>query len=243
VQVATVLALSTLAVPAWSAGEATPPAKAVTFAKGASAATVRGTLQGRGDASYRVNARAGQTLTVSLKSRNASLNVNVLPPGSTVAMFIGTTQGTDARLVLPTDGDYVLQVYLVRAAGRRGEQAGYTLDVGVTGQALRPLPGTQDAKLPGTPHHASASVRCQPPGPEAGGMCQAFVTRRGTDGTATVELRGANGLLRRVLFVKGQPVASDATEAITATRDGDRITVKVGNDESFEIVEAFLTGG
>lgn len=106
---AAAVALASLAVPAWSAGEAAAPAKAVAFAKGTSSTGLRGALQGRDDVSCRVNAR--------------------------------------------------------------------------------------------------------------------------------------NGLLRRVLFVKGQPVASDATEAAAATREGDRITVKVGNDETFEITDAFLTGG
>lgn len=237
------LAVAASAAAALAAGEAAPPAKVVQFAKGTSSTIVRGTLQGRDDVSYRIDARAGQTLAVSLKSRNGSLNVNVLPPGSTAAMFIGSTQGTDARLMLPTDGHYVLQVYLMRSAARRGAQASFALEVGVTGSALRPLPATQDATLAGTPFHASASVRCQPPGPQTGGLCPAFVTRRGTDGTATVEVRGANGLVRRVLFVKGQPVASDATETATAMRQGDRIAVQVGPDEGFEIADAFLTGG
>jgi len=146
-------------------------------------------------------------------------------------------------VALPTDGTYVVRVYLMRNAARRGETAQYTLTVGVTGTPLAPLSGSQDAKIPGTAFHASATVACQPPGTEPGGACQAFVIRRGRDGTATVEVRGANGLVRRVLFVKGTPAASDSTEALTSTRQGDLTTVRVGADERFEIPDALLTGG
>jgi hypothetical protein len=49
--------------------------------------------------------------------------------------------------------------------------------------------------------------------------------------------------VRRVLFLKGTPAASDSTEALTSTRQGDLTTVRVGADERFEIPDALLTGG
>ena len=67
--------------------------------------------------------------------------------------------------------------------------------------------------------------------------------RRGRDGTATVEVRGANGTMRRVLFVKGAPVASDSPEDMTSTRQGELTTVRVGAGEQFEIPDALLSGG
>ena len=70
-------------------------------------------------------------------------------------MYAGQT-GEDFTAVLPTDGDYTIRVYLMRAAARRNESSDYTLTVGVTGQALAPTPASQDALLPGTPFHASA---------------------------------------------------------------------------------------
>jgi hypothetical protein len=59
-----------------------PPRKErVTFAKGASAATVKGTLKGGDDVDYLVRAAAGQTLEVKLQGTNAQNDFNVLPPG------------------------------------------------------------------------------------------------------------------------------------------------------------------
>jgi hypothetical protein len=69
------------------------------------------------------------------------------------------------------------------------------------------------------------------------------VVRRGHDGTVNVEMRGARGLVRQVLFVQGHAVASDAAEPLRATRSGDVLTVQIGSDESYEIRDALLTGG
>ena len=58
--------------------------------------------------------------------------------------------------------------------------------------------------------------------------CEAFVIRRGFDGTATVEVRWGEGLKRRILFVKGKPVAADATDALSVERRGDVSVVRFG---------------
>ncbi len=227
-----------------TAAEAGPHRQAIQFATGASSAQLRGTIKGDGSVDYAVNARAGQTLAVKLESSNASLYFNINPPGSAgVSMFIGNMQGAEAEVMLPADGTYVVRVYLMRNAARRHESAAYTLNVAVTGQALAPLPGAQDARVAGTPFHATASVPCQTPGAAADASCKAGVIRRGRDGTATVELRGANGVVRNVLFVKGEAVASDSAQPMSSTRQGDLVTVRFGGDERYEVSDALLTGG
>jgi hypothetical protein len=210
----------------------------------AAAAPWRGVVQGDGDVERTVHGRAGQTLTVKLASSNPSLYFNILPPGSeNVGMFVGSQQGAQASLLLPADGKYVIRVYLMRNAARRHERAPYTLNVALMGQALAPLPVAQDARVAGTRFHATANVPCQKPGSEAGATCPAGVTRRGRDGTATVELRGARGLVRRVLFVKGEPVAADSALPLGWSRQGDGVTVRFDTDERYEVPDALLTGG
>lgn len=88
-----------------------------------------------------------------------------------------------------------------------------------------------------------ADVACQTPGAEVGATCQGGVIRRGRDGMATVELRGANGVVRHVLFVKGQAVASDSTQPLRSSCQGDLVTVRFGGDERLEVPDALLTGG
>jgi hypothetical protein len=233
------LPMAALAVDAASA----TPAQTVQFAKGKSSAQLRGVIKGDSDAQYAVTARAGQTLAVALKSKKGSLIFNITPKGASEAMFIGSVQGSTTSILLPADGSYVVQVALMRNAARRNESASYTLDLAITGQALPPLPAAQDALVQGRPFHASATVPCQTLGAEAGAHCQAGVTRRGRDGTATVELRGANGGVRHVLFVKGQAVASDSAQPMTSSRQGDLITVRFGGDERYDLPDALLTGG
>jgi hypothetical protein len=241
---ALIVVSSQVPLPARAGGDASIRSQTVQFAKGASSARLGGTIKGDDAVDYRVSARAGQTLSVALKTSNASNYFNVMPPGSNdVAMFIGSSSGSVARLLLPSDGVYVVRVYLMRNAARRSELGRYTLTIGVTGQALPPLPAAQDALVPGTPFHATATVPCQTPGADTGADCKAGVIRRGRDGTATVELRGARGWVRNVLFVKGEPVASDSAEPMTSSRQGDVVTVRFDGDERYEVPDALLTGG
>jgi len=216
----------------------------VQFAKGATSTVVKGQIKGDHYIDYQVPAGAGQTLNVELKTGDGANYFNILPPGSgDVAMFIGSTSGDRFSGVLPTDGDYHIRVYLMRNAARRNEVANFTLTVDVTGQPLAATPAVKDALIPGTPFHASAKLACVPPFGSNTRECEAFVIRRGFDGTATVEVRWGEGLKRRILFVKGKPVTADSPEALTAVRTGDVSIVSFGSDERYEIPDAFLSGG
>ena len=87
---ALVLAGSVLA----AEGQPAPRKERVTFAKGASSATINGTLKGGADVDYLVRAAAGQTLEVKVQGTNAQNYFNVLPPGSAnVAMYVSETDG------------------------------------------------------------------------------------------------------------------------------------------------------
>jgi len=216
----------------------------VRFAEGASSAVIKGQLQGAAGVDYIVRASAGQTLTVKMQETNAQNYFNVLPPGSAgSAMFVGDTGG-DFSGMLPADGDYVVRVYLMRPAARRGEASDYTLTIGVGGKPLAPIAASEDALIPGTSYHASAKVRCVPAFATAARDCDAFVIRRGFDGTATVDIPGS-AEQRSILFVKGKPVAANAqaSDAMTSARNGDTTIVKFGSGERYEIPDALVTGG
>jgi hypothetical protein len=225
------------------ADAAEPKAQDIRFAPGSSGTELKGTVKGDAAQNYRLVAGAGQTLEVSLKAANGAQSFNIIAPGSNEAMFRGEVGGEQARVVLPTDGAYVIQTYLMRSAARRNESSAYTLQVSVTGAALPALPGAQDAQVPGTRFHATAQVRCQPPNVNETTNCEAGVIRRGRDGTATVVIRGPNQLLRQILFVKGQPVASNTAQPMSSRRDGDTTVVDVDGQERYDIPDALLTGG
>jgi hypothetical protein len=215
----------------------------VKFPKNTTSTVIKGQVKGDQFIDYRVSASAGQTLAVSLKPSNPQNYFNVLPPGSNDAgMFNGSIFGNNFKGLLPTDGDYTLRVYLMRPAARRNESSNYTLTIGVTGKPLAPVPAKTDALIPGTPFHASAKIRCTYYLDPKLRECEAFVIRRGFDGTATVEVRWPN-FKRNILFVKGKPVASDSSEKLSTVRQGDLSIVSLGTAEQFDIPDVLVTGG
>jgi hypothetical protein len=130
-----------LAAPGFALGAI--ESRQVQFAKGTSAATIKGAIKGDATIDYKLRAKAGQTMRVTLKSSHGSNYFNVLPPGSDdVAIFAGSTGGNEWTGALPADGEYKVRVYLMRSAARRGESANYTLTVGIDGAPPAP-PGAR----------------------------------------------------------------------------------------------------
>jgi len=217
----------------------------IQFAKGASSATVKGTIKGDQTIDYTVRASAGQTMTVSLKTSNASNYFNVLPPGSTgEAIFVGSSGGNRWQGVLATGGEYKIRVYLMRNAARRNETAKYSLTVGVTGRAgaaMGPAP-SHDAKVAGTPYHATGKVPCSMgDAPRGSAQCD-FGVIRGQSGNAEVHLTPPGGL-KRVLYFTGDKVTSDAGAKLKAGKKGDLWSVEVNDYEHYQIPEAVILGG
>lgn len=215
----------------------------VKFTKNATSTAIKGQVKGDQFIDYRVRASAGQTLAVSLQPSTPQNYFNLNPHGSAdVSMFIGSSAGNTFKGLLPSDGDYTIRVYLMRPAARRNESSNYTLTIGVTGKPLAPVSAKIDALIPGTPFHASAKIRCTNSIYPKLKECEAFVIRRGFDGTATVEIRFPN-FKRHILFVKGKPVATDSPEKLATERKGDLSIVSLGNEERFDIPDVLVTGG
>jgi hypothetical protein len=217
------------------------------FAKGTSSATVKGTLKGDKTIDYKLRAKAGQTMSVALKTSNAANYFNVLPPGSTgEAIFIGSTSGNDWTGPLPADGEYTVRVYLMRSAARRNETADYRLTVGITGSqatsaALGAAPAG-DAKVKGTPYHATGQVPCSMgSAPQGSAQCD-FGVIRGKPGNAEVHVTPPGGF-KRVLTFAGGTVTSDAGAKVKASKSGDLWSVDVNDYEHYRIPQAVISGG
>ena len=221
--------------------------KPVSFAKGKSATVICDRIGGRQYVDYQLRASAGQRMTVSLKGSNGANYFNLLPPDRlNEAMAIGEFSGNRFDGLLPDDGVYTIRVFLLRSAGRRGEASDFTLAVGITGAPLKAVPAKVDAVFPGTPYHARTTTQCAPLYTKTR-ECEAYVVRRGFDGTATVELRwqseGNQEVKRRILFVKGEPKAADVPQAMTFTRNERGWRVSFGGEEHFEVPEPLVYGG
>lgn len=218
----------------------------VSFAAGASSATLKGTVRGYQSVDYLLGAAAGQTMTVTLKTSNASNYFNVLPPGSDEALFIGSTSGNTFTGTLPAKGDYTVRVYLMRNAARRDETAKYTLSVAIgEAPAANPL-GTapaSDAKVAGTPYHATGTVPCSAGAAAKGSAECAFGVVRGAPGNADVHLTAPGGQ-NRVLVFRGAAVSTAAPGTrLQAEKQGDEWDIRIDGDEIYLVPDAVIVGG
>jgi len=131
---AALMTMTAAALPFATIAEAqTAKPERVQFAKGTSSKTIKGTIKGDQSRLFLVGLRAGQTLTVKLVSSNASNYFNVTAPGAQQAMFIGSSAGNTMTDVVPSTGDYAIDLYLMRNAARRNESANFTITIGATG--------------------------------------------------------------------------------------------------------------
>lgn len=114
-----------LATPAWSADPVHK--ETVTLTAGKPALSIQGKIQGYATAEYTLHAKAGQTLSVKLKTSQASNYFNIRQAGQDEALFTGASGGNTFQAKLPADGAYTVQVYLMRNAARRHAVASYSL--------------------------------------------------------------------------------------------------------------------
>jgi hypothetical protein len=216
----------------------------VRFAKGATSATLKGTIKGNQTIDYTLRARAGQTLKVTLKTSNGANYFNVLPPGSNdAAIFVGSTDGNEWTGALPADGEYKVRVYLMRSAARRNETASYTLTVGIIGSPKASDFGkapASDAKVKGTPYHATGPLPCTM-GNDKPVQCE-FGVIRGKPGNAEVHITLPGGL-KRVLIFMGDKVTTNPGEKIKAVKQGYDWLIEVNDYEHYTIPEAVVLGG
>ena len=118
------IAMTLLAVSPSAVRAAAIETRRISFAPGTSSATVKGSISGDKTVDYTVRAKAGQTMSVMLKTSNPSNYFNVLPPGSNdVAVFVGSSGGNEWTGPLAADGEHTIRVYLMRSAARRNEHA------------------------------------------------------------------------------------------------------------------------
>src|SRR5689334_9290985 len=101
----------------------------VHFPAGKNAVTIIGAITGEESVEYLVPATAGRELSVSIETPNPNGHFNVTAPGAEHALFNGSVGGDAWRGRLTADGEYAVEVYLIRDAAGRGETAKYTLDI------------------------------------------------------------------------------------------------------------------
>jgi hypothetical protein len=101
----------------------------VKFARASSSATLRGSIKGYRYVDYIVGAKAGQTLSCTVNSPEASVEFVVFKPDTD--NLDGMFSETDWSGALPVSGTYTIRVLLPRFAARRKTIANYRLSVSI----------------------------------------------------------------------------------------------------------------
>ena len=105
----------------------------VRFASGASSASLSGSISGYDGVNYRLGASAGQVMQVLFSPNRNSCYMNVIAPGTDVAMHRGELAGNEFSASLRQSGEYTVQVFQNRNAARRGVTCDYQLSFEITG--------------------------------------------------------------------------------------------------------------
>lgn len=79
--------------------------------------------------SYAVPLQKGQALQVTLASSNAASCFDIHAPGEAKPFFVGADSGNSHRLHVPSSGNYVIRVFLLRFAARDGQSADYAIEL------------------------------------------------------------------------------------------------------------------
>ena len=108
----------------------------VHFQTGNFGTMVSGTITGDEYFDYRLGARGGQEMFVSLQvggtNGTGTAYFNILPPGSDgVAIYNSSINGNDTTVKLPEDGTYTIRVYLMGNDRDAGKTVGYNVDLSI----------------------------------------------------------------------------------------------------------------
>lgn len=229
-----------------SSASAADRVETVHFGRGATSTTLTGSVRGYDGVKYLLGASAGQAMSALFKPGNTACYMNITAPGSSTAMFVGSTAGNEYADNLPASGNYTIQVYLMRSAARRNETCKYSLTVEVTGAAkAAPRPST-DALVPGTKFNATGVLPCARAAGQPMASCKFGVVRSG-NGSAQVTVFWPDGGNRIISFKKGAPASFDQSQAdgdarMTVNRNADLFMITIGA-QRFEIVDAIVNGG
>ncbi len=113
----------------------------VRFASGGDSASYAGRIRGDDTARFIIDARRGQVMDVTLDADNPQAYFNIVLPGSGQAMFNGSVSGNSFQGTLPQSGKFVVEVYLMRAAARRGETSNFRLAIAIPAGGPTESPG------------------------------------------------------------------------------------------------------
>ncbi|RLA38865.1 MAG: hypothetical protein DRR42_28060 [Gammaproteobacteria bacterium] len=214
---------------------------------------IKKTITGRQEVNYKLGAKAGQSMVVILNTDNASNYFNIYAPGKgpgDEALFVAAMNGSRYEGVLQADGEYTVQVFLMRNAARRNEKANYTLEVEIKGTAKTSSSGTRAINQPvdtsgvkwPSNTDASGDLPCSAGEPGFKRSC-AFRVKRNTYGATIWTIKPGTNDALRVLYFENKAFSSDDDAELSWKRQDDNWRVSAGKKEIYLIPDAVIFGG
>lgn len=133
-----------------------PRTKQVEFDRGRDNAVLTDRISGEEYVIYRLNARKGQFLSISLRPDNQGTDFNLYAPGDEPgdeAIYASATKGREFSGELENSGNHLVSVFLNRNAARKGEVANFDIVFRITDQPAGRMP----AELPPTAEAATST--------------------------------------------------------------------------------------
>ena len=217
----------------------------VQFERGTNGVTINGRIEGYEGVNYLLGAKAGQSMVVIMNTDNGANYFNIYAPGkkpgTDQGMFIGSTQGNRYEGELPADGDYLVQVFLMRSAARRNEVANYTVEVGISGSSEFTAASNNSINWPADTD-ASGNLSCSAGEPSFDRKCPFRVKRNNFGATIWTVKPGSTSDLR-VLYFESDAFSTDDTTKLSWNRQSDNWWLGAGDQEFYLIPDAVMYGG
>ncbi|ENU21450.1 hypothetical protein F994_00017 [Acinetobacter bohemicus ANC 3994] len=206
--------------------------QSITFTKGTNQKTQIGKFEGYDDVQYKIYAKKGQVLKFKVTSNNNLANMNIFSPGKKPgkdeAIFIGSTEGQVGEIILPSNGEYTIQVYQMRNSARQNKTVNFQLYVQILDQK------SQHSKK----FDAIGELPCSLNLGQPTRQCQFGVVRQG-NGAALLTIFSKENKEYILKFNNGKLTSPSGK----TQKRGDLSLVELNTNERFEIPDAVIYGG
>lgn len=207
--------------------------QSIVFSKGTNQKTQTGKFEGYDDVQYKIYAKKGQVLKFNVKSNSNLANINIFSPdkkpGKDEAIFIGSTEGQVGEIILPSNGEYTIQVYQMRNTARQNKTVSFQLYIQILDQNT-----SKGAKK----FDATGDLPCSLSVGQPTRQCSFGVVRQG-NGTATVTIFGQENKEYMLKFKNGKLISPSGK----TQKRADLSLIELNTHERFEIPDAVIYGG
>ncbi len=217
----------------------------VQFKPGETGATIKGRIKGRQIVDYRLSAKAGQSMAVILETSNRSNYFNITAPDADSAMFIGSISGNRFVGSLSKGGEYIVRVYLMPNAERRGETAKYTINFALSVDNQSSKSATSSETGP-EKFDAYGEIKCSADKQTLDQWCEFRVLRDLPKHSAEIWITNItfkDQVHYRVLYFADGKFSTNEKAKLAWQRQDDNWWVSIDGREFYFIPDALIYGG